>query len=166
MTVYPGDGGSFTVQGSAYGDITPIGSPVWFKQHSKTETPTGTWYTYHTSDPGGTTYKRFAAGAVIKGLRNAGTTTKYARGTGYSITPIGTSHSITPIGSTSVRLGSAGTYYKGNGGAFTPQGTAVSVTARGDSVSVTPISGTAKMLAATTRYKAGTRYQSTYYTKS
>ena len=104
VTVYPGDGGSFTVQGSAYGDITPIGSPVWFKQHSKTETPTGTWYTYHTSDPGGTTYKRFAAGAVIKGLRNAGTTTKYARGTGYS---------ITPIGSTSKRLNAVTRYKEG-----------------------------------------------------
>ena len=114
VTVYPGNGGSFTVQGSAYGDITPIGTPVWFKQHSSSETPSGTWYTYHTSDPGGTTYKRFAAGAVIKGLRNAGTVTKHDRGTGYSITPI----------------------------------------------------GTAKMLAATTRYKAGTRYQNTYYTKS
>ena len=98
VTVYPGDGGSFTVQGSAYGDITPIGSAVWFKQHSKTETPTGTWYTYHTSDPGGTTYKRFAAGAVIKGLRNPGTTTKYARGTGYSITPIsGTSKRLNSV---------------------------------------------------------------------
>ena len=114
VTVYPGDGGSFTVQGSEYGDITPIGSAVWFKQHSSSETPSGTWYTYHTSDPGGTTYKRFAAGAVIKNLRNPGTVTKYARGTGYNITPI----------------------------------------------------GTAKMLAATTRYKAGTRYQNTYYTKS
>ena len=88
VTVYPGDGGSFTVQGTAYGDITPIGSPVWFKQHSSSETPSGTWYTYHTSDPGGTTYKRFAAGAVIKNLRNPGTTTKNARGTGYTITPI------------------------------------------------------------------------------
>ena len=166
VTVYPGDGGSFTVQGTAAGDITEIGTAYWYKQHSSTETPTGTWYTQHSSQPSGTYYKRFAAGTTHKGLRNAGTTTKYARGTGYSITPIGTSHSITPIGSTSVRLGSAGTYYKGNGGAFTPQGTAVSVTARGDSVSVTPISGTAKMLASTTRYKAGTRYQSTYYTKS
>ena len=139
VTVYPGDGGSFTPQGTAYGDITPIGTPVWFKQHSKTETPTGAWYTYHTSDPGGTTYKRFAAGAVIKNLRNPGSGTKYARGTGYT---------ITPIGGTSVRLGNAGTYYKGNGGSFTP------------------VSGSAKMLAATTRYKAGTRYQNTYYTKS
>lgn len=103
-TVYPGDGGSFTVQGSAYGDITPIGTPVWFKQHSSSETPTGTWYTYHTSDPGGTTYKRFAAGAVIKNLRNPGSTTKYARGTGYS---------ITPISSTSKRLNSVTRYKAG-----------------------------------------------------
>lgn len=52
--------GTFT----SVGEVTAIGDPVWFKQHSSTETPTGTWYTYHTSQPTGTYYKRYSAGTT------------------------------------------------------------------------------------------------------
>lgn len=142
VTVYPGNGGSFTPQGSAGPRLKDDGAARHYDVNGNL---IGNHHWYHAVSSGGTQYY------------NAGSGTKYARGTGYSITPIGTAHSITPvgaghvvtpIGSTSVRLGSAGTYYKGNGGSFTP------------------VSGSPKMLAATTRYKAGTRYQSTYYTKS
>ena len=153
-------GSSFTVQGSKHADITAIGTAYWFKQHPKTETPTGAWYSYHTTDPGGTgtIYKRYAAGTTYSNLYNAGTTTKYERGTYVTVTPIGTEHTITPCSTTSTRLGSAGTYYKGNGGSFTPQGS---------STTVTPIdANTKKHLLSTTRYKAGTPDSSTYYTKS
>ena len=142
VTVYPGNGGSFTPQGSAGPRLKDDGTARHYDVNGNL---IGNHHWYHAVSSGGTQYY------------NAGSGTKYARGTGYSITPIGTAHTITPvgaghvvtpIGSTSVRLGSAGTYYKGNGGSFTP------------------VSGSPKMLLATTRYKAGTRYQSTYYTKS
>ena len=123
---YKGNGGSFTPQGTAAGEITAVGTAYYYVQHTSSETPSGTWYTQTTTKPsGGTYYKRFAAGTTYSNLRNPGSGTKYARGD------------------------------------------AVTGTDQGSSVSVTPIkNSTKKMLAATTRYKAGTAVSNTYYTKS
>ena len=92
-----------TPQGSAHADITPIGSSslylgsktataVYFKKHTVSEKPTGTWYTkvtqeaqadlayadvgstgtwYHTVSKNGTRY--YKAGSKVTGLYNAGT---------------------------------------------------------------------------------------------
>ena len=66
----------------------------------------------------------------------------YARGTGYTLYPAIYYGSVTPVKN-------GRTVYPATNGR-----------------SLTPISGSAKQLAATTRYAAGTRYQDTYYTKS
>ena len=98
VTVYPGNGGSFTPQGTAGPKLFHYGSAT-LKTSSGTEL-TQDWY-YVSNSSRATQYY------------NAGSGTKYARGTGYSITPIGTSHSITPIGSTSKRLSSCTRYKAG-----------------------------------------------------
>ena len=89
-TVYPGNGGSFTVQGSAGPKLFHYGSAT-LKTSSGTEL-TQDWY-YVSNSSRATQYY------------NAGSTTKYARGTGYS---------ITPIGSTSKRLNSVTRYKAGS----------------------------------------------------
>lgn len=88
----------------------------------------------------------------------------------YYVDSGGTSY-YTSNGSANVTLlGDSGTYYKGNGtrlaSATRYKGNGTTVYGRGASVSVTPISGTALKLTATTRYKAGTTDSTTYYTKN
>ena len=89
-TVYPGNGGSFTVQGSTGPKLFHYGSAT-LKTSSGTEL-TQDWY-YVSNSSRATQYY------------NAGSTTKYARGTGYS---------VTPIGSTSKRLSSVTRYKAGS----------------------------------------------------
>ena len=125
---YPGDGGEFTVQGTSAGTIykrktsgairitgskqtiTTRGTPIYFKAHAKTETPTGLWYsmigsssgatqTYYTSgsemsvyptaNSGGTLY--YLSDGSDDTLYNAGTVTKHDRGTAVPVTPINAS---------------------------------------------------------------------------
>ena len=146
VTRYKGDGGSFTVQGSAFAKLKRWGNGTLYQYTTSGYVGQGSHTWYYVDNTNGTQYYE------------AGTTTKIARGT---------SESITPISSTSVRLGSSGTYYKGNGGDFTVQGSSVSVTpikttsairlgdedtyykgnggdftVQGSSVSVTPIKAT------------------------
>ena len=105
---YKGDGGSFTVQGSAFAKLKRWGNGTLFQLNASGQyvgQGSHTWY--YVDNTYGTQYYE------------AGTTTKVARGS---------SESITPIGNTSLRLGAYGTYYKGNGGSFTVQGSQVSVT--------------------------------------
>ena len=107
VTVYPGNGGSFTPQGSAGPRLKDDGSARHYDVNGNL---IGNFHWYHAVSSGGTQYY------------NAGSGTKYARGTGYSITPIGTAHTITPvgaghvvtpIGSTSKRLSSVTRYKAG-----------------------------------------------------
>ena len=107
VTVYPGNGGSFTPQGSAGPRLKDDGSARHYDVNGNL---IGNHHWYHAVSSGGTQYY------------NAGSGTKYARGTGYSITPIGTAHTITPvgaghvvtpIGSTSKRLSSVTRYKAG-----------------------------------------------------
>ena len=107
VTVYPGNGGSFTPQGSAGPRLKDDGSARHYDVNGNL---IGNHHWYHVVSSGGTQYY------------NAGSGTKYARGTGYSITPIGTAHTITPvgaghvvtpIGSTSKRLSSVTRYKAG-----------------------------------------------------
>ena len=107
VTVYPGNGGSFTPQGSAGPRLKDDGSARHYDVNGNL---IGNFHWYHVVSSGGTQYY------------NAGSGTKYARGTGYSITPIGTAHTITPvgaghvvtpIGSTSKRLSSVTRYKAG-----------------------------------------------------
>lgn len=120
----------------------------------------------------------YTAGTTITGLRNAGSGTKYDRGTkGGSVrpnnlvrfkrhssseTPSGTWYSIVSSGGDlSYYTYVSGDWYPGNGGSFTPQGTAY-----GD---ITPIGSTSLRLTATYLYPAGTTYNtsnSPYYTKA
>ena len=88
-TVYPGNGGSFTPQGSAGPKLFHYGSAT-LKTSSGTEL-TQDWY-YVSNSSRATQYY------------NAGSGTKYARGTGYS---------VTPISSTSKRLNSVTRYKAG-----------------------------------------------------
>jgi len=107
VTVYPGNGGSFTPQGSAGPRLKDDGSARHYDVNGNL---IGNHHWYHVVSSGGTQYY------------NAGSGTKYARGTGYSITPIGTAHTITPvgaghvvtpIGSTSKRLNAVTRYKAG-----------------------------------------------------
>ncbi len=88
-TVYPGNGGSFTPQGSAGPKLFHYGSAT-LKTSGGTEL-TQDWY-YVSNSSRATQYY------------NAGSGTKYARGTGYS---------VTPISSTSKRLSSVTRYKAG-----------------------------------------------------
>ena len=118
-TYYKGNGGSFTVQGSAGPKLYHRGKGQLYYYNAgykKIGDENTDWY-YVSTITSATQYY------------NAGTTTKYARGDSVSTT--------------------------------TTSGTLL-----GSAVTVTPI-GTKKMLAATTRYAAGTRYnKNKYYTKS
>ena len=107
VTVYPGNGGSFTPQGSAGPRLKDDGTARHYDVNGNL---IGNHHWYHAVSSGGTQYY------------NAGSGTKYARGTGYSITPIGTAHTITPvgaghvvtpIGSTSKRLNAVTRYKAG-----------------------------------------------------
>lgn len=77
-TTYYQRGSSFTVQGTAYGSITAIGTKRYYQRHAVSETPTGAWYSRHSTDPGGTKDVMYEAGATITNLRNPGTATRYA----------------------------------------------------------------------------------------
>lgn len=136
---YQGDGGSYTVQGSAFARLyrwgngslySPTAGGGWHPEGSHT------WY-YVDNSNGTQTYYGGSETVVGRGTKvtiNAintstkiriGTATTYYKGNGGTKTIQGSSVSVTPISSTTaIRLGSAGTYYKGNGGSYTVQGTA------------------------------------------
>ena len=143
VTKYKGNGGSFTVQGDAGPKLVFYGTQVtlYKKNSDGTYTSAGMHNWYYTDSSHGTQYYK------------AGTVTKYARGD---------SESITPISSTSVRLGSSGTYYKGNGGEFTVQGSAQ------DAYKKLSSGGKIYYQAnnQATYYQAGTQDSSTYYTRN
>ena len=82
----------------------------------------------------------------------------YAGGSSFTYYDVGTDATLYEAGDSFTVQGSKAT--------VTTQGREVSVTVQGTEVEVTPISGNALMLAATTRYKAGTADSTTYYTKS
>lgn len=172
VTYYKGDGDTVIGRGTSVTRYTEGSSATYLLRktegslvlaHYGTATlyasPTSTsgirhnWYYVSSS---GTAYYQSDGSTTVTLQGTSGT---YYLGNGSEVTGRGNTVSVTPVkSSTSVRLGSSGTYYPGNGGSFTVQGS---------SVSVTPIDANSKkMLLATTRYKAGTRYQSTYYTKS
>lgn len=141
-TYYKGNGGSFTVQGgsvAAYKKLSS-GGTVYYKKGTKT--------TYY----------------------NAGSGTKYDRGEAVTVSPIASRYTFsygaiydysgkfigtrwysdTSAGAGTLwSAGASQTYYKGDGGAFTPQG---------DSVSVTPINSSVKVRigSAVTLYNKGT----------
>ncbi|MBQ8707752.1 MAG: hypothetical protein IJ523_06685 [Succinivibrionaceae bacterium] len=158
---YKGDGSTVTGRGTSV-EVTPIGTKYWYKWHASTETPTGAWYSVHTSNPGGSFVIRYDAGTKTTYYKGDGSTVT-GRGTSVKVTPIGTSHSVTPIKATSaIRLGASGTYYKGDGGSFTPQGTSQAAYKKLTS------GGTIYYKAGTaaTYYQAGTADSTTYYTKN
>ena len=161
VTRYKGNGSSVTGRGDSV-EVTPVGTKYWYKWHASTETPTGSWYTQHTSDPGGSFVIRYASGTKTTYYKGNGSSVT-GRGDSVSITPIGTSHSVTPINASSATmLGDAGTYYKGNGGSFTPQGSAQAAyrkVASGGDIYY-------KAAASITRYQEGSTVSDTYYTKS
>lgn len=94
-------------------------------------------------------------------------TALYYAGSSYEYYKGGSSFTYYDVGTSSV-LYEAGDSFtvQGSKATVTLQGREVSVTVQGTEVEVTPISGSALMLAATTRYKAGTPDSTTYYTKS
>ena len=104
QTVYPGDGGSFTPQGTAFNKLTRWGNGTLFQlnaQNRYVSQGSHTWY-----------YVDNSAGIQYY---NAGSGTRYARGSGYSITPIDPT--------TAVQLGAEGNYYQGSSNTYTVQGT-------------------------------------------
>lgn len=101
-TVYPGNGGSFTPQGSTGPKL--IGPNA--QQHYLLN---GSTY----SKIGSATTQWYYASSVGTQYYNAGSGTKYDRGSSYTVYTRETS---------SIRLGDSGTYYKGNGGTKTVQG--------------------------------------------
>jgi len=143
VTKYKGNGGEFTVQGSAGPKLVFYGTQVtlYKKNSDGTYTSAGMHNWYYTDSSNGTQYYK------------AGTVTKYARGD---------SESITPISSTSVRLGASGTYYKGNGGEFTVQGSAQDAYKKLTSGGKIYYQANSQA----TYYQAGTQDSSTYYTRN
>ena len=176
---------SVTLQGTAYGTITPIGT-----EHKFTYThlyKAGTAATYYYAGNSATYYQ--GNGSTLTG-----------RGTKVSVTPIGTQHKLKytklytdgtnvqwayvsdSSGSTTwYSAGSATEYYQGNGSTITGRGDSVTVTVQGSSVSVTPQGATQWAYVAdssgTTSYYAkgtnitnlrnpGTTNSTTYYTKT
>ena len=160
---------SVTLQGSAYGDITPIGTAHKF------------------------TYTHLYKAGTAATYYNAGSSITYYRGNGSSVTGRGDSVSVTPIGTahklkytklyktqsataeaqwayvadsngttTWYSAGTATTYYKGNGSSVTGRGGTVTLTEQGSAVSVTKQGDTqwayvADSSGATTYYDAGTK---------
>lgn len=143
---YPGNGGAFTVQGESAGTIykrktsgsiritsTTVhtrGTPIYFKSHPKTETPTGLWYsmvgsasgatTYYTDGGDKTYYESSSSGTYYylgdgtdTTLYKAGTETKYDRGTGVYVTPIKASSKKHLVSDTCYKAGTpdSSTYY-------------------------------------------------------
>lgn len=97
--------------------------------------------------------------AISAALYYAGSSYEYYKGGSYfTFYDVGTSSVLYEAGSSFTVQGTQAN--------VTTQGQEVSVTVQGSEVEVTPISGNALMLAATTRYKAGTPDSTTYYTKS
>lgn len=151
-TYYKGDGSEVTGRGDSV-KVTPVGKKYWYQWHASTETPTGSWYTQHTSNPGGSYVIRY----------EAGTETTYYKGNGSKVTGRGDEAAVTPIkATTAVRLGTAGTYYDGSGGEFTVQG------ASQDAYKKLTSGGTLYYRAGdqTTYYQEGSTVTDTYYTKS
>lgn len=136
-TYYKGNGGSFTVQGSAFTKLKSYGNTLLYYKSGSNYYSTGhntSWYYY---DDNGTQYYR------------AGTTTKISRGDSVSVTPIGTQYTCRPIvssgGTEYYTAGTAETYMPvlGSGGtAYYQAGSQIDL------------------------YNAGSTVTDTYYTKS
>ena len=141
-----------------------------YEAGTETKYDRGTKFTaYKKVSSGGTVYYNkgtkttYYNKGASKTYRNPGSGTKYDRGGEVSVTPIGEQYNFIYgpiynangglIGSRYYSTSSAGrtvlyapgtavTYYRGNGGSFTPQGSEVTVTTQGEAVSVTPIGST------------------------
>lgn len=140
---YAGDGGYIVGRGDSV-SVTPVGNAVRFKRHTKSEMPTGTWYTINSSDYDLTYYVGGSSTTYYKGNGTSG----YLRGTSISGYKQGTSVTVTE------------------------QGSAVTVTEQGSSqyAYVSDSDGSVVRYAAGTKvtglYNAGTEVSNTYYTKS
>ncbi len=140
---YAGDGGYIVGRGDSV-SVTPCGNAVRFKRHTKSEVPTGTWYSINSSDYDLTYYV-------------GGSSTTYYKGNGVS---------------GYLRGSSISGYKQGSSVTVTEQGSAVTVTEQGASqyAYVSDSDGSVVRYAAGTKvtglYNAGTEVSNTYYTKS
>ena len=140
---YAGDGGYIVGRGDSV-SVTPCGNAVKFKRHTKSEVPTGTWYSINSSDYDLTYYV-------------GGSSTTYYKGNGVS---------------GYLRGSSISGYKQGSSVTVTEQGSAVTVTEQGSSqyAYVSDSDGSVVRYAAGTKvtglYNAGTEVSNTYYTKS
>ena len=144
-----------TLQGSSQSVYVPVssGGTNYYKAGTAvTYYKSGNTYTYYTS---GTNVVRYTI-SNGKRLKDDGTARHYDVN-GNLIGNFHWYHEVTSGGSY---------YYNASRADVIEQGTAVDITLRGDAVTVTPISGSALMLAATTRYAAGSTDSTTYYKKS
>ena len=140
---YKGNGGYIVGRGSSV-SVTPCGNAVRFKRHTKSETPTGTWYTINSTDYDLTYYVGGSSTTYYKGDGTSG----YLRGDSMS------------------------GYKQGDSVTVTVQGSAVTVTEQGSTqyAYVSDSDGSVVRYAAGTKvtglYNAGTEVSGTYYTKS
>ena len=175
-TVYPGNGGSFTPQGSAgpklYYAYTQ--KTLYQKNSDNTYSSVGMHNWYYTSSSGtqyynagsGTKYDRGTGYTVYKRKTSAvrlGASDTYYKGNGGTKTVQGGETYITPVSGSPVRLGDADTYYKGDGASGTLQPSS--------SVSARKVVSSGGALyyqddSNKTVYEAGTTYSTTYYTKN
>lgn len=93
-TYYLGNGGTYTVQGSAV-TVRSLGAVHYYVRHTASETPTGAWYSRQTTRPAtGIVYNTEYQDAGTNTYYNAGTQTVYGRGTSQTITPIKASSKV------------------------------------------------------------------------
>lgn len=85
---WDGNGSAYTVQGTEYGDITPVGTAHKLRYTKLYTDGTAVQWAYVSDSNGTTTW--YSAGSKITGLRNKGTTSVTTRGTKVKVTPINT----------------------------------------------------------------------------
>lgn len=140
---YKGDGSYIIGRGDSV-SVTPCGNPVRFQRHTKSETPTGTWYSIVSSGYDLTYYVGGSSTTYYKGNGTSG----YLRGNTMS------------------------GYKQGSAVTVIEQGQAVTVTEQGSSqyAYVSDSEGVVVRYAAGTKvtglYNAGTEVSGTYFTKS